>query len=319
MTSTLSLLLSLLAITTSLAQQIDFSLDPQTPSSSDPVQLTISQEFDSSCYTSGATFVQNSNTFDVEITTLPSGDVCLPAFTPQSVTIDLGALPAGTYQVHVVWIGAPVGGSRSGTLSFDIPPSTAPILEVLTTAPSGLHCQLTGLTAGSARFWVLQSSADLTRWEDLLLFEDGGEAVAAIPPGGQASQFLRARHLTTDDPVLREFLSARNTWRSAAIDHYSFEVNFGASQFFWRGVVTVLNDEVISAVPIETNYPEPPAQRTIDGWFDRLGTFFDPRAYQIDATYNPLYGFMTYTYIDVERWIADEEESWSITNFQPLP
>ena len=48
------------------------------------------------------------------------------------------------------------------------------------------------------------------------------------------------------------------------------EVSWGSSWFFWHGTVTVLGNEIISAVPINTNFSEPPAQRTIDGWFAHL-------------------------------------------------
>lgn len=180
-----------------------------------------------------------------------------------------------------------------------------------------LSCHLTGLPAGSGAHWILQSSAGLNSWEDLLFFDKGGEAVVAIPPGGQERQFLRARRIEADDPVLRDFLNARNTWRRAGIDDYTIEVRWGSSWFFWHGTVTVRDHEVISAVPIDTNFAEPPAQRTIDGWFAHLESFIDPRADRIDVTFDPVFGYTRSSFVDIELWIADEEQSWSILDFQP--
>ena len=182
-----------------------------------------------------------------------------------------------------------------------------------------LSCHLTGLPNDSGGDWVLQSSAGLTSWEDLVFFDKNGEAIAAIPSGGQERQFFRAHHLKTDDLILREFLAARNTWRSAGIDSYSMEVSWGVSRFFWHGTVTVLGHEIISAVPINTNFSEPPAQRTIDGWFAHLESYVDPRADQVNVTYDAVFGFTKSAFIDIVFMIADEEQSWSIFDFKPLP
>lgn len=183
---------------------------------------------------------------------------------------------------------------------------------------STLSCHLTGLAAGTGDQWVLQSSADLKSWEDLVFFGKEAEAAAAIPPGGHLRQFLRARQIAADDPLLREFLSARNRWRSAGITSYTMEVSWGSSWLFWHGTVTVRDNQVISATPIETNFPDPPEQKTVDGRFAELKTYIDQKADSIEVTFDPVFGYTKSAFVDIDFRIADEERSWSILSFLPL-
>jgi hypothetical protein len=314
MKPTFSLLFSIMAIATSFAQQMAFSLAPQTPASNDDLRLTISQEFESTCYTSSASFERVENTINVEIESRASGEICLPAFFPQSATVNLGKLKTGTYQVNVTWIGAPSWGSKAGVYSFDVTAS-APTLELFMFEPIGLRFE-----SAVDVTYQLQWSTDLESWFDLggVIAGTGGEIIAndIMEPG--PTRFYQVKLVTQDDPVLRDFLSARNTWRSAGIDDYTIEVRWGSSWFFWRGIVTVRDNEIISAVPIETNYLEPPAQRTIDDWFGHFESFLDPRADRIDVTYDRDFGFIMSAFIDIDLRIADEEQSWTILDFQPL-
>ncbi len=314
MKSILSLLLSLTAIASSFAQQMAFSLDPLTPTLNDDVRLSISQEFESTCYTTSASFERVGSTINVEIQSRASGEICLPAFFPQSATVNLGKLKTGTYQVNVTWIGAPSWGSRAGEHSFDVFGS-APTLELFMFEPIGLRFESTVDVN-----YQVQWSTDLESWFDLggVIAGTGDEVIVydIMEPG--PTSFYQVKLVAREDPVVRDFLSARNTWRSAGIDDYAIEVSWGSSWFFWRGIVTVRDNEIISAVPIETNYLEPPVQRTIDDWFDHLESFFDPRADRIEVTYDRDFGFTKSAFIDIDPWIADEEQSWEILDFRPL-
>ena len=349
MKSTLSLLFSLIAITTSLAEQMSFSLGPQIPFSNDGVLLTISQHFNWSCNTTKASFDRigapiwgsSSGTHSFDVTASPILKLLMTepvglrfesiaGFGYQvqwSTTLeswfDLGEVIIGTGADITVYDPMEPGPRRYYQVKVDPQPDgpeTPPQLEI-TVEGATLTCQLTGHPDYSTGYWILQVSADLNNWEDQLFFDEDGEAVVAIPPGGQARQFLRARYIKTDDPIWRDFLDARNTWRSAGIDRYSFRVS-GQGLLPWSAVVTVHNDEIISVNPGLGSPHQPPAQRTIEGWFAYLARFLDPRYRrpdQIDVLYDPVYGFMSSASIDIDRLILHEGVDWTIQAFQPLP
>ena len=164
---------SLLALATSKAGQMNFSLEPQTPTSNDEVQFTISQEFDSTCYKSTASFERIGKTINVEILSEGLAEICLPVLFPQSVTVNLGDLKAGTYRVNVNWSGAPSWGSRSGKHSFEVTASV-PNLRLFMLEPIGLRFE----TEVDAKYQV-EWSAELDSWFDLggVIAGDGGEMV----------------------------------------------------------------------------------------------------------------------------------------------
>ena len=194
----------------------------------------------------------------------------------------------------------------------------SPQLQV-THQADALSFRLTGVPVNAGQVWVLQSSAGLGSWDDLLFLDDNAEAVLSIAQQDPWGRFFRARRLDADDPALREFLTAQNIWRSAGIHSYTIEVEHGISFLFWHGIVTVENNQVVSAVPIDTNFFEPPQARTIDDWFARLKQLIDQKPKLIEVTYNAVYGYTESAYIDLSFMIADEEEGWSILDFQPQP
>ena len=139
-----------------------------------------------------------------------------------------------------------------------------------------------------------------------------------MPGQGQPTQFFRARQLESDERIMREYLAAHRAWRTAGIDSYSMEVNWGVSWFFWNGTVTVRNKQVISTETNNTNFFEPlPEARTIDDWFDVLKRAIDRKAERIVVTYDKVFGFPADVYIDISTMIADEEQGWTISNFIP--
>ncbi len=203
-------------------------------------------------------------------------------------------------------------------------PGIPPQLHV-TLQDETFQFRLTGIQTGVRTPWIVQSSIDCTDWEDLAFIEDRTDdgdlqielPATSIPGQGQPTRFFRARQLESDDRILRGYLTARDTWRTAGIDSYSMEVNWGVSWFFWHGTVTVRNKRVISAEVIATNFFEPPEPRTIDDWFDDLKRAIDQKAERIAVTYDKVFGFPADVYIDISSMIADEEQGWTISNFIP--
>ncbi|NNM29924.1 MAG: hypothetical protein HKO57_10395, partial [Akkermansiaceae bacterium] len=59
--------------------------------------------------------------------------------------------------------------------------------------------------------------------------------------------------------------------------------------------------------------------RTIDDWFDQLKRIIDQDPYQLEVTYDPVHGFPASAMVDRSVQIADDEEGWSIQNFQAQP
>ena len=215
--------------------------------------------------------------------------------------------------------------------TFSVQPATAgdnvgiPLQLHFTLQDETFRFRLTGTPSNERNPWIIQSSVNLDTWHDLAFIEDrtveGNLEIelpaASMPNQGQPNRFFRARRLDADDPVLREFLNARDTWRKAGIDSYSMEVNWGVSWFFWHGNVTVRNNRVVSVEPIDTNFFEPPEPRTMEDWLDHLKSYIDRKAERIDVTYDKTFGFPSSVFIDVSFMIADEEQGWTILNFLP--
>ena len=74
---------------------------------------------------------------------------------------------------------------------------------------------------------------------------------------------------------------------------------------------------MISAEAIDSNWFEPPQQRTVDEWFNHLRYYIDNRADQIDVIYDKELGYTKSVYIDFERMLADEEQNWRIIRVTP--
>ena len=199
-----------------------------------------------------------------------------------------------------------------------------PLLSV-TKQAGDFRFLLTGTDGNAPGLWVIQSSFNLDAWEDLAVMEDRNAAGAlmiefpaeAVTEPGHPGRFFRARRFDGDAAALRAYLEARNAWLASGIDSYSMEVNWQVSWFFWHGNVAVRNNRVVSAVPINTNFFEPPEPRTMDDWFAVLKRAIDRKAERIVVTYNKTFGYPQSVFIDMSRMIADEEQGWTIVNFIP--
>ncbi|MEZ5326644.1 MAG: DUF6174 domain-containing protein [Verrucomicrobiales bacterium] len=173
---------------------------------------------------------------------------------------------------------------------------------------------------GAAAFWVLQQSLDGKSWEDLLFLDEGTAEVSWGSLRGSRSALFRAIGLEKDDTALREFLAARQQWRSGGFDRYRYDVRWNWSFFSWYGTLTVVDREVIASEKILA-FPEeigPLELLTIDGWFEKIAAARTNDAETIDVTWDSDFGFPASGFIDFSALIADEEQSWTIDSFSPL-
>lgn len=164
--------------------------------------------------------------------------------------------------------------------------------------------------------WVLQSSNDLNNWEDLDSFKENN--IVRVPMRFPLkARYFRARKGEMVVPYRDDFIKHKQIWSDANLNDYVMEINWGVSWFFWHGLVTVQNNKVISAEAIDSNWFEPPQQRTVDEWFNHLRYYIDNRADQIDVIYDKELGYTKSVYIDFERMLADEEQNWRIIRVTP--
>ncbi|MCB1100407.1 MAG: hypothetical protein KDN22_32885 [Verrucomicrobiae bacterium] len=173
---------------------------------------------------------------------------------------------------------------------------------------------------GAAAFWVLQQSLDGKSWQDLLFLDEGTAEVSWGSLRGSRSALFRAIGLEKDDTALREFLAARQQWRSGGFDRYRYDVRWNWSFFSWYGTLTVVDREVIASEKI-LSFPEeigPLELLTIDGWFEKIAAARTNDAETIDVTWDSDFGFPASGFIDFSALIADEEQSWTIDSFSPL-
>lgn len=215
-----------------------------------------------------------------------------------------------------------IGSGRVSAQDGEVP---SPELQ-LTPQSDSLLFRLTGLPADGRGVWVLQSSIDLSDWEDLAIFDKpaapGADVelelgIGSTPNPGAAQQFFRACALEAEGPYLRDYLAARDTWRRSGVDDYTIETRWFVSQFVWHGTVKVRDHAVDSSEVIFTNFFDPPEPKTIDDWFDQLKSFIDQEADEIIVTYDAVFGYPISVSVDVSFQIADEEQSWSILSFNP--
>ena len=164
--------------------------------------------------------------------------------------------------------------------------------------------------------WVLQSSNDLNNWEDLDSFKENN--IVRVPMlFPLKARYFRARKGEMVVPYLDDFIKHKQIWSDANLNDYVMELNWGVLWFFWHGLVTVQNNKVISAEAIDSNWFEPPQQRTVDEWFNHLRYYIDNRADQIEVIYDKELGYTKSVYIDFERMLADEEQNWRIIRVTP--
>ena len=167
--------------------------------------------------------------------------------------------------------------------------------------------------------WVLQGSVDMRTWKDIETFE-GSETIRVPIQRGVRQQYYRARQIKGGDPYLSDYIDAYTVWQESGVNSYSMEIRQWSSSFFWHGNVTVRDNKVVSSELIDTNFPDTfdPEHRTIDDWFGVLKRNINNKVHRIDVTYDKTFGYPKTAFIDVELWIADEEQGWSILKFIPM-
>ena len=167
--------------------------------------------------------------------------------------------------------------------------------------------------------WVLQRSADMRNWQDLETFK-GNKTITVPIQRGVRHQYYRAHQTDGGDSYLSDYIDSYKIWQESGVDSYSMEIRHWSSWFFWHGNVIVRNNEVISSEVIDTNFPDDfdSEQRTIHDWFEVLKRNIDNKAYRIDVTYDKTFGYPKSAFIDVELWLADEEQGWDILKFSPM-
>ncbi|MGY8690160.1 MAG: hypothetical protein ACKVHP_20790, partial [Verrucomicrobiales bacterium] len=112
------------------------------------------------------------------------------------------------------------------------------------THADGLSFQLVG-ESGDAP-WILQHSADLERWDDVVFLDSVAEVEIVWRdlsiPSAQVG-FFRAIRLEADDSFRRRFLEQRLQWRRLGSASYRYDLQQGFGGVFWRGTATITDQK----------------------------------------------------------------------------
>ncbi|MFN8668606.1 MAG: DUF6174 domain-containing protein [Gemmatimonadaceae bacterium] len=122
----------------------------------------------------------------------------------------------------------------------------------------------------------------------------------------------------------RDLTWARRTWTAQYITDYEYVVRrdcyCGLGGVAVR--VTVQGDRVVAREIDGTSTPIPSSMNylypTIGGLFALVQDAIDTRAYEVDTSYDPRYGFPTDIWIDYDRRTADDEEGYVLLRFRSL-
>lgn len=122
----------------------------------------------------------------------------------------------------------------------------------------------------------------------------------------------------------RDLTWARRTWTAQYITDYEYVVRrncyCGMGGVAVR--VTVQGDRVVAREIDGTSTPIPSSMNylypTIGGLFSVVQDAIDSRAYEVDSSYDPRYGFPTDIWIDYDRHAADDEEGYVLLRFRSL-
>ena len=177
-------------------------------------------------------------------------------------------------------------------------------------------------------FWLLQHSTDFSSWRDLAFLENPGPGrlrpgmdlpTRALPQPAANRGFFRAIHSEQDQPRLRELLANQITWRLRTFEDYQFEISYSSGMFFWRGIISVVDHQVVlretlSTGPVGGNGDWIPS---IDGLIDRLAPALGEKPAGYNVTWNVL-GYPGTASVDPSAEIADEEIGWTIHSVTPV-
>ena len=177
--------------------------------------------------------------------------------------------------------------------------------------------------------WLVQESPNLTDWKDLIFFDsrEAGETTTTasvetteLADPDSRQRFFRAIKLPSDEAAARApSLDCLRKWRRTAPDRYRFVIDENAGQLSWTATVVVDNDEIESVVFTDV-FPDfiDPTPVTITGLFERIEQAFESEAETVQGTWDPTFGYPVTGFIDFSTLIADDQRSWTITDFEVL-
>lgn len=178
--------------------------------------------------------------------------------------------------------------------------------------------------------WVLQYSSDMRNWNDVAFLEgiDAGRvrpaidiAWSALPDSGGSRGYFRTQLVEAARPIYQQYLNQRARWKGEGIGSYQYELRQNFGIVFWAGRITVANGAVAGFQVLELIPPflEVNDVPSIDDLFDRIENAIERQAVQIDVQWNEELAYPESGYIDFDRRIADEEQGWSIVEFNAAP
>jgi hypothetical protein len=121
----------------------------------------------------------------------------------------------------------------------------------------------------------------------------------------------------------------RQTWQDSGITHYRFSLHIGCFCVFRDQMpitVEVQNGEIISMIypdgtlvtMTDPNYELFSKHATIDRLFSELEAGLKGDADEVTVTYDPTHGYPNEIYFDYIQAAADDEISFSVSNFEAL-
>ncbi len=112
------------------------------------------------------------------------------------------------------------------------------------------------------------------------------------------------------------FLFQKQKWESSGIDSYTMDFSIVCYCIYREPFgVTVEANQVVAFTGNE-DYCNIDCVMTIDQLFTEIELLLERNPHHFEITYDPVYGFPTKSYFDLERNLADEEIGYTIENFQ---
>lgn len=128
--------------------------------------------------------------------------------------------------------------------------------------------------------------------------------------------FIETRSFIDYAAVSSALAEARARWDEAGLTDYVLEYREICFCPEILVTVTVRGAEIVDS-QVSGGF-EPGVVHDVPGLFDRVVQAIDHGAYTITATYDPELGHPLELYIDVEEFIADEEQGVSVIGLEPL-
>jgi hypothetical protein len=125
----------------------------------------------------------------------------------------------------------------------------------------------------------------------------------------------------TPQTPLEELNAQRAKWEALEIDKYSLSQQmscFCIYEVTEKFQVTINNNSIISvdSAPPDTQWHA--HLMTVDDTFNRVLYLIKQDPVRLTIEYDSTYGFISYFFYDLSEMIADEEQSFTFTDFQVL-